>query len=339
MGKRRISDWRVVAEYVKFLGGAGIGVESSLTVTVRNIPDAVGRPAVGTVAEWRSAGVTQAQLRSLARSGDLVQYRRGVYVTRKAVEEAGENPRRLHALRVAAARSAVGRDAIASHHSAGRILGLDMLDPPHEGTVTMTRQPPQRSVTRQAAGVIFHNAPVPDWQLLRAFGISLTTVSRTVVDIARTSSFRQGVVMADCALRLDRTSQPELAHVAGSCKQWPGIDQARRVIAFSDGNSGSVLESCARVMFAELGLPPAELQATIPCGGTDYLVDFLWRSYRTIAEADGLAKYAEPADLRKQFERDRRLRAAGYRVVHFTWAEVFKAPQYVVDQIREAFGG
>jgi hypothetical protein len=241
--------------------GRGFGLKSSLAVTVRNIPDAVGKSAVGTVGEWRSAGVTEARLRSLVRSGDLIQYRRGVYVTRKAVEDVGENPRRLHALRVAAVRASVGRDAIASHHSAGRILGLDMLDPPPEDVVTMTRQPPQRSMTRQTAGVIFHNTPVLDWQRIEAFGVSFTSVSRTVVDIARTSSFRQGVVVADCALRLDKTSHPELAHVARSCKQWPGIEQARGVIKFSDGNAESVLESCARVTFAELGLEPPELQA------------------------------------------------------------------------------
>jgi hypothetical protein len=276
-------------------------------------------------------------LRSLARSGDLVQYRRGIYVTKKAVEAAGQNPRRLHALRVAAVRAAVG-NAIASHHSAGRILGLDMLDPPPAETVTMTRPPPQRSRTRQAAGVIFHNAPVPDWQRLDALGVSLTSVSRTVVDIARTSSFVQGVVVADCALRLDGTSHPELLHVARSCKQWPGSDQARRVIMFSNGNADSVLESCARVTFAELGLPPPELQATIPVKADHFRVDFLWRKYRTIAEADGLGKYAQPRDLTRQFERDRKLRAAGYRVVHFTWGEIFKTPAYVIAQIREAFG-
>jgi very-short-patch-repair endonuclease len=306
-------------------------------MAARNIPDVVGESTVGTVADWRSAGVTQAQLRSLVRAGDLIQYRRGVYVTRKALDAAQPNPRRLHALRVAAVRASVG-DAIASHHSAGRILGLDMLDPPAEDIVTLTRQPPQRSMTRPAAGVIFHNTAVPDWQLLEAFGVPLTSVSRTVVDIARQSSFMQGVVVADCALRLDKTSHPELMNVARSCKQWPGIEQAKKVIMFGDGKADSVLESCARVAFAEAGLEPPELQAeaTVPHGV--YWVDFLWRKYRTIAEADGLGKYGEASVLKKQFERDRQLRAAGYRVIHFTWEEIFHTPDYVVAQIREAFG-
>ena len=90
--------------------------------------------------------------------------------------------------------------------------------------------------------------------------------------------------------------------------------------------------------FAELGLEPPELQAQIVIANTALRVDFLWRKYRTIAEADGLGKYVEPSVLKKQFERDRKLRAAGYRVVHFTWGEIFATPTYVVAQIREAFG-
>lgn len=113
--------------------------------------------------------------------------------------------------------------------------------------------------------------------------------------------------------------------------------RARRVIRFSDGNAESVLESCARVAFAEQRLDKPELQVTIPVRGDAFRVDFFWRKYRTIAEADGLGKYARPEDLKKQFARDRKLRAVGYRVVHFTWGEIFGTPEYVVAQIREAF--
>lgn len=289
------------------------------------------------VAEWREVGVTPARLRVLVRAGDLVLLRRGVYATRKAVDGAGGDPRRVHALKVAAVRAAVGEDAIASHHSAGRILGLDMMDPPTADTVTLTRPPPARSRSRTVAGVLFHNAPIPDWQRVGAFGVSLTNASRTVIDIARTSSFRAGVVVADCALRLDLTSPPELGAIARTCRQWPGIEQARRVIRFSDGNAESVLESCARVAFAQQRLEKPELQVTIPVKGDAFRVDFFWRKHQTIAEADGLGKYARPEDLKKQFARDRKLRAAGYRVVHFTWGEISGTPEYVVTQIREAF--
>jgi very-short-patch-repair endonuclease len=306
-------------------------------VVARKVPDVISESRVLTAAQWRDLGVTRAQLRSLAGAGELVQFRHGVYATRRAVNDAANSPRRLHALRVRAVQAAVGYDVIASHHSAARIHGLDMLSPPGEDLVSVTRSSPGRVVKPSSTGIVVHNVPVPDWQRSGAFGISLTNVSRTVIDVARTSPFQCGVAIADCALRLNRTSQPELMAIAEACKRWPGVAQATRVVRFSDGNAESVLESMARVVFAEEGLEPAQLQAAIPVFQDTVRVDFYWPKYRTIAEADGLAKYAKPEDLKKQFERDRKLRAAGYRVVHFTWDEIVGTPQYVVAQVREAF--
>lgn len=65
--------------------------------------------------------------------------------------------------------------------------------------------------------------------------------------------------------------------------------------------------------------------------------DFLWKRYRTIAEADGMAKYADPRRARTQVVRDIRLREAGYKVVHFTWADIFGDPARVIARIRTAF--
>ena len=110
----------------------------------------------------------------------------------------------------------------------------------------------------------------------------------------------------------------------------------RRVGAFADERAGSVLESAARVVFDEFGLAPPELQVTIHLPAHAFLVDFFWREHRVIAEADGLAKYTADKDLIAQFQRDRLLRDAGYKVVHFTWRELFKTPELVITRIRQA---
>jgi very-short-patch-repair endonuclease len=65
--------------------------------------------------------------------------------------------------------------------------------------------------------------------------------------------------------------------------------------------------------------------------------DFLWRAHRTIAEADGAIKYAAPARAMAQLERDRRLREAGFEVVHFTWQEITQTPGQVAASITAAF--
>jgi very-short-patch-repair endonuclease len=76
---------------------------------------------------------------------------------------------------------------------------------------------------------------------------------------------------------------------------------------------------------------------TIRGEGFLFRVDFCWPQHRTIAEADGLAKYASKDDILAQFRRDRLLRDAGYKVVHFTWRELFDTPAAVVARVRAAF--
>jgi hypothetical protein len=138
---------------------------------------------------------------------------------------------------------------------------------------------------------------------------------------------------------LGKTTHLGLAGALRLCTGWPGADQARRVAGFSSEDAGSVLESCARVAFAEAGLPAPVLQAAIANADGEFIgrVDFCWPAYQTIAESDGLAKYDDPRRAREQIMRDIRLRDAGYKVVHFTWRELFDTPGRVIARVRAAF--
>jgi very-short-patch-repair endonuclease len=164
-------------------------------------------------------------------------------------------------------------------------------------------------------------------------------VARTVVDIARTAGFMEGVVVTDSALYERHTSKTELRRVLLRCDRWPGISRARRVVDFANGLAESALESCARVVFHEQGLPAPELQVHI--SGRDRTViarvDFFWRRYGVIAESDGLLKYDGGEKAIAELKRDRLLREAGYEVIHFTWQELFSDPIRVAGRIREVF--
>jgi hypothetical protein len=167
----------------------------------------------------------------------------------------------------------------------------------------------------------------------------VTSVARTVVDLARTSSFRAGVVTADSALRKQLTTKAALGAVLADCARWPGLTRAREVVEFSDALSESALESLSRVVFREQGIPPPELQQWV--GGDDEGIvgraDFLWERFGTIGEADGAVKYADPRNAIAQLRRDARLRAAGFEVVHFTWDDIVRTPELVAASLREAF--
>jgi very-short-patch-repair endonuclease len=172
-----------------------------------------------------------------------------------------------------------------------------------------------------------------------------------VADLARTLPFIDAVVVADAAIRMRQTRKTELSRVIADCGGWPGVEQARQVVAFSSGRSGSALESCARVVFDAFGLPPPELQAKVVSGMRvdaegkvtavdefhEYKVDFLWRDRKTVAETDGLMKYDTGQIAIRQLQRDRLIREAGYQVVHITWKELFERPERVIDRILTAF--
>lgn len=306
------------------------------SVTDRNLPDAL-RNAIGTTADWYAAGVTERHFQSLVRRGVLVRMHRGVYVTAASLEASKRSPQREHALLVAAARSATSLDAVASHESAALVHGIKLLKKP--GSVTLTRPAGAHKGRSARAGITLHAAGLPPDHVTSKFKVPVTTAARTVADLARTSSFMAGVVAADSALHRGKTTKPEIHAVLDACQQWPGASQARNVAAFSDERAESVLESCARVVFADHGLPPPDLQVELGAERFAGRVDFFWREHLTVAEADGEMKYENPARSIAQLERDQVLRAAGFRVVHFTWQQLFREQRLVISWLKQAFRG
>jgi hypothetical protein len=241
-------------------------------------------------------------------------------------------------LSIAAAIAVAGEPVAASHHDAAIVHGLDLLQRPPAGQVTVSR-PRQAPGSRTARpGVVMHKVSLPSSHVLNRHGIPVTSVGRTVVDLARTLPFRSGVVVADSALHGFQAGKAELEGVVRDCAGWPGIARARRVVAFSDALAESPFESIARVVFHDGGLPPPMLQVwIIPPDHPVGRVDFLWDQHATIAEADGAMKYADPDRARHQLKRDAELRRAGYEVVHFTWRDLAADPDQVIGWIKAAF--
>ena len=281
--------------------------------------------------------MSEGRLRQLVRNGDLVALRRGVYARAESLASSADDPARMHAFQVAAALLSAGALASASHQSAAIMHGLDLLKRPPESLVTLTRPPYLGGNQVSRNDLKIYTGRLLPGHVGKHYGLPVTSVARTVVDLARTLPFMDGVVVADSALHARKTTQTELATVLAACPGWPGVRRARRVLMFSDHRSESVLESCARVTFDDRGLPPPELQVDI--GDDEFIgrVDFCWLEYLTIAEADGMIKYADPARAAAQLQRDQLLREAGYKVVHFTWRQLFRETDRVICRIRDAF--
>jgi hypothetical protein len=252
-------------------------------------------------------------------------------------------------LRVAAATAILGGDAVGSHADAAAVHKLALSTRPKANSISVSRPlgaPCTKSSQRSLIQLRISDLPA-EHRVLRDV-VPVTSVARTVVDLARTTSLREGVVVADSALHHKLTTKTELYAVLDRCGRWPGIAQARRAVDFSDALSESPLESLARLVFADAGLPPPQLQAWVGgdlagesgegSGGRPLgRADFYWPDHSTIAEADGAIKYADPSRAQQQLQRDDDLRQAGFQVVHFTWQQLHTNPAQIIQSIRAAF--
>jgi hypothetical protein len=305
-------------------------------VTTTELRAALRSVGILTRAEALAAGASPARIDSALRNGTLIPVTRGVYLRSAVAAKVRGWAGGEHLLRVGTALATGGSELAVSHQSAARFLGITLLGTPI-AEVTLTGPPGSERHRRD--GIRVHAIKLPAGHVTVSHGLPVTTAARTVIDLARAQEFRAGLVAADSALHQRLTSKAELLSVIAQLPRRPGIARAAEVVRFADGRAESPLESIARVVIRDCGLPPPELQRWL--GGIDEplaRVDFYWKRYRTAAEVDGAMKYNEdPGRARQQLRRDALLRAEGFELVHFTWEDVNSAPGEVGSLIRQAF--
>lgn len=300
------------------------------------VPPSTRLAGIVTAAELTAAGVHPGQIRRLIRGKVLAPLTRGVYAPAELAARQASDPAGAHLLQAAAVLARLGPGNAASHQTAAVAHGLDLLGR-RPDRVHVTSAPDGTGSRATRPGFHLHVASLPGSHVEPRQGMLVTSVARTVIDLARTSPFQAGVVTADSALRSKLASKQDLLSALAACVSWPGTQRARQVTLFSDARSESALESVSRVAFRDQGLPTPDLQVWVGDDEVIGRVDFLWPQHRTIAEADGLIKYSGPARALAQLQRDARLRDAGFEVVHFTWQEITRVPWQVTTQIRRAF--
>jgi hypothetical protein len=248
-----------------------------------------------------------------------------------------------HLVAVLAAVAASSSEAVVSHVSAAVVHGLPVWGIPL-GMVHLTRD--RRGGGRSRAGRVLHAGSIEPDEVIAVDGVPVTTVARTVVDLARTLDFEKAVAVGDTALHLRKTTEAELAEQLARAAGRPGCPAARHIIAFLDGRSESVGESRSRVHLRASGLPMPQVQAKIRTASGSPLgrVDFLWPDVGLVGEFDGMAKYREK-ELRgdrtidevvmAEKSREDALRAQGLLVVRWTWPDLDQ-PERWLPALRRA---
>jgi very-short-patch-repair endonuclease len=285
---------------------------------------------VFTSAQASQAGYPAAEQRSLTRRREWLRLRRGIYTTNErwqGLDELGQ-----HVLLCHAACLATTGEAWVSHHSAAAIHELPTLLP----LTPDVRLTLQRAHHRTALALHAHTAQVPPSHRTTRRGLPITTVARTLCDLARHADFSNALVATDHALHTGLVSALAIEKVLELCSNWPGIAAARRVMLAADARAESPGETLSRIAIWASDLPQPKLQVTLRIGGTEYRPDFLWEHEQVIGEFDGLIKYDDRDVLIREKQREDRLRAAGFAFVRWGWNDVVGNTESLIRRIGSA---
>lgn len=298
----------------------------------RVLAAALGQGFVVARAEVRELGVPDARVRSLVRRGVWSAAGFGVVAVLAPVGEDVERRRRVHALRSAAAALTRPEHAV-SAASAAIVHGLPVIAVPPAPVLTRRRPAPDG----RRGGSLVRSARLDDVDLTEWFGVPVTTVARTLGDLARTDP--AGALMAaDAARREGLVTTADIDGVLGRMTGWPGVRHARAALALASPLAESPLESLTRWVVHLAGLPQPELQVEItdPVSGRTYRVDLLWRARRLVLEADGRGKYSGDA-LWREKQRELALTRAGYRVERVTWDDLMRYRAATIERWRRVY--
>ena len=285
-----------------------------------------GRHELQYVGLRNRTGVPDRTLRRAAERGELIKVHRGVYVASGVWERLSPTDR--YRLRVAAAAEVAREPLVLSHRSAAAIWGMPLVGAPPDDVEVLTSR---TNGSRREHGFRRRASPMPTRHLTREAGMVVTSIERTVVDLAASMPFPQGVAVVDWALARG-IERRDLGALAGDLALGRRETAAQRAIAFGDGRSGSAGESLSRVLIHRLGFPAPELQVRFEDRhGLIGVVDFYWADAGLIGEFDGRVKYEDeamlagrrPVDvLMSEKRREDRLRRTGRGVARWVWDDL-----------------
>lgn len=205
--------------------------------------------------EALAKGVSDSELKRLVSSGDQVRLIRGVYAD--SHELSGWEEDRHRARVVAVARTS---DLLVSHVSAAVMYGLPV--PGAElGEVHATRLGVGGNRHRGTRHV--HSGRIGAELLETHEDMTLTSVARTLVDVAKTQPALAAITAADAALHRGMCTRDDIAAALGSAYRHRGVPRARRALAQADGRAESPGETWVRVALSHPSLPATELQIEV----------------------------------------------------------------------------
>ena len=269
-----------------------------------------------TIAEADRLGVTRRQLRGAA----YCRLGSGLYRW-VGLKESPELLLSAVARRLPAGAAFSGRTAAWLH-------GLDVTPcDPIEVTI------PELIGTRRRAGASVRRAALSSEEIVLRRGLPTTSELRTVVDLAARTPLTEGVVAADMFLHAGRVSLADLRAYVAEHPGAKGIARLRRAVELAEPRAESAMETRLRMLLVLAGLPRPEVQVSLH----DDRGSFLGRP-DLLCRVQGLAIEFDGGNHRDRMVEDNRrqngLIGAGFRLLRFTAADVYRSPHAVAMRVR-----
>ncbi|WP_208859415.1 hypothetical protein [Mycobacterium europaeum] len=260
--------------------------------------------------------MTRQQLDVQVRRGGLIRVWHGVYGVTQ--------PNLLG--RLAALDLFMNRHAVACMGTAAALYGFDT----ENATAIHVLDPGVRM--RPTVGLMVHQRTGA--LLQRIEGRLATAPGWTAVEVARQLPRPRALATLDAALRSMRCSRNDIGDAVAEQRGRRGIVAVRALLPFADGRAESAMESEARLVMIDRGLPLPELQH--PIVGRDgelWRVDFAWPTTRLAAEYESIDWHVGREAMLRDKTRWAKIQELGWTIIPIVVDDVRREPDRLADRI------
>lgn len=261
--------------------------------------------------------MTRKRLAGLVKAGKLIRVCRGVY--------AWTEPDVFGTL--AALDLLAGQPIVACMGTAAALYGFDT-----EGTSIVHILDPGVRMRPSKTLMVHQRVGAP---LRRVEGRLATAPAWTAIEVARTLRRSRVLATLDAALHVGACTTGELHAAIREQKGRRGIVKVRELIGYADRRAESPMESEARLVFIDGGLPMPEPQYRITDRyGRVWRVDFAWPDAMVAAEYDSVQWHVGRDALLHDRLKTARLQECGWTTIPITVDDVRAAPTELVARIN-----
>ncbi|MGH2979867.1 MAG: DUF559 domain-containing protein [Solirubrobacterales bacterium] len=166
-------------------------------------------------------------------------------------------------------------------------------------------------------------------------GIRVTTVARTLLDLATVLSRREVARAVDRAERLYLFDLGSVEEVLARARGRRGAAALRAAIAaWRPRHTCSELEDRFLELLASTALPLPRLNVPVTGERDEQEVDAFWPSQRLVVQLDGFAYHRTRRDRERDAATDADLELAGFRTLRLTWDDVTVHDGRTVRRLR-----